>query len=68
MSKPTKRSKKYIDSTVQAALVRHRLGVALAAGCDLIASSAVTGGASERNLGRLGFQPVLQVTTWRRGE
>lgn len=53
---------------VQAALVRHRLGVALAAGCDIIASSAVTGGASERNLGRLGFQPVLQVTTWRRGE
>lgn len=40
---------------VQAALVAHRLSEAADAGCDVAISSAVPGGASERNLMRLGF-------------
>ncbi len=41
---------------VQAALVRHRIEVAVAEGADLIASSAVPDGASARNLTRHGFE------------
>jgi GNAT superfamily N-acetyltransferase len=51
---------------VQAALVRHRIEVALDSGCDLITTSTAVGGASERNVGRLGFEPVLTITTWGR--
>lgn len=40
---------------VQGALIRHRLAIAEDAGCDLVASSAVVGGDSERNLLRHGF-------------
>jgi GNAT superfamily N-acetyltransferase len=49
---------------VQAALVRHRIEVALDAGCDLITSSAASGSASERNLQRLGFVAVTTITTF----
>ena len=48
---------------VQRALVHHRLGLAVAAGCDLATSSVVPGGASERNLARLGFTPLYTRPT-----
>ncbi len=40
---------------VQSALIRHRLGLVHAAGCDLVTSSTRPGSASERNLLRHGF-------------
>ncbi|HWL43779.1 MAG TPA: GNAT family N-acetyltransferase [Ilumatobacter sp.] len=43
---------------VQSTLVTERLAIAYRAGCDLAATSAVTGGDSERNLERLGFTPT----------
>ena len=43
---------------VHAAMVRHRLGYAYDNGCDLAAATALTDGASARNLVRLGFQLV----------
>lgn len=49
---------------VQTALIRHRLRVAAASGCDLATSSAATGGASERNLLRHGFERVFTVEHW----
>lgn len=49
---------------VQAAMLRHRLALAVARGCDLAASTTVVGGASERNLVRHGFIPGFSVTTW----
>lgn len=51
---------------VQAALVRHRIEVAIESGCDLIASSAASGGASQRNLQRLGFVPQATISTYTR--
>ena len=51
---------------VQRSLVAERLRLAAAAGCELAASSAVTGGASERNLLRLGFTHQYTKTTWTR--
>lgn len=41
---------------VQSALIHHRITVATRAGCDLIAASAESGSASERNLIRHGFR------------
>ncbi len=52
---------------VQRALVAERLRLAREAGCDLAASSAVSGGPSERNLIRLGFVPQYVKATWARG-
>ena len=49
---------------VQSALIRHRLDVARAAGCELATSSARTGGASERNLARHGFTSTHVRQTW----
>lgn len=49
---------------VQRALVAHRIVRARAIGCDLVTSSAHEGGASERNLRRLGFVPITTITTW----
>jgi GNAT superfamily N-acetyltransferase len=40
---------------VQGALVRHRMGVAQALGCDLAVVTAMPAGDSARNLARLGF-------------
>ena len=40
---------------VQGALVRHRMAVAAAAGCDLAVVTAMPAGDSARNLARLGF-------------
>jgi GNAT superfamily N-acetyltransferase len=40
---------------VQGALLRHRIDVAMAQGCDLVAASALPGGRSARNLERHGF-------------
>lgn len=42
---------------VQGALIRHRLRMAREAGCRSAISTAVVGGASERNLRRHGFRP-----------
>ncbi len=53
---------------VQRALVAQRIRMASDAGCDLVASSAVVGGASERNLLRLGFTSQYVKTTWTRTE
>jgi len=43
---------------IQSALLLHRIAVAAAAGCELVAATAVTNGGSARNLGRLGFSHV----------
>ena len=51
---------------VQRALVRRRIRLALEAGCTTAAVSAVAGGASERNLVRLGFSPVSTKATFTR--
>lgn len=51
---------------VQTALVAARLEMAIDHGCDLIVSTAATGGASERNLRRLGFEPLSPLKTYRR--
>lgn len=48
---------------VQAALVRHRLALGRAAGCDVAVATTARGGASERNLLRLGFDHWFDVTT-----
>jgi GNAT superfamily N-acetyltransferase len=48
---------------VQSALIRHRLAIAHAAGCDLATSTAVPGSDSERNLIRHGFEPWFALTT-----
>ncbi|MCP4960898.1 MAG: hypothetical protein GY925_16730 [Actinomycetia bacterium] len=49
---------------VQAALIDYRLELAARHGCDLAATSAVTGGPSERNLIRHGFTPLFVVETY----
>ena len=49
---------------IQTALIRHRLRVAAASGCDLATSTAVPGDVSERNLLRQGFRCVFTVETW----
>ena len=46
---------------VQAALVAHRLRLAMDAGCDLAMSSTVPASASERNLARAGFRPLYET-------
>ena len=49
---------------VQTTLIRHRLRVAAASGCDLATSVAVPGGASERNLLRHGFERRFTIEHW----
>lgn len=49
---------------VQAAMLRHRLAFAVERGCTLAAATAVTGGASERNLVRHGFERRFVIETW----
>ena len=49
---------------VQAALILHRLGRAKSAGCTIATSTAVVGGASERNVQRFGFRPIHVKQTW----
>jgi len=51
---------------VQRALVAERLRLALTDGCDLAVCSAVSGGASERNVLRLGFVHRYVKSTWTR--
>lgn len=46
---------------VQAALVRYRLTEARRLGCDLAVTTAARGGASERNLRRHGFDPIITI-------
>jgi GNAT superfamily N-acetyltransferase len=48
---------------VQAALIAHRLRLALAAGCDLAISSTNPANVSERNLHRAGFRPLFETVT-----
>lgn len=50
---------------VQAALIRHRLDHAARLGCDLAAATASAGGASERNLRRHGFEPLVVIRSFR---
>jgi GNAT superfamily N-acetyltransferase len=49
---------------VQAALILHRLARAKAAGCTIATSTAVVGGASERNVQRFGFRPTHVKQQW----
>jgi len=49
---------------VQAALLRYRIDLATRHGCDLIATTASSGGASERNLRRHGFVPQFAIQTY----
>lgn len=49
---------------VQTSLIRHRLRVAAASGCDLVTSIAVPDGSSERNLLRHGFQRAFPIEQW----
>jgi GNAT superfamily N-acetyltransferase len=51
---------------VQTTLVAARLELAIDHGCDLIVATAATGGASERNLRRLGFEPLSPLRTYQR--
>jgi GNAT superfamily N-acetyltransferase len=51
---------------VQTALVAARIELAIGHGCDLVVSTAATGGASERNLRRLGFEPLSPLKTYQR--
>jgi GNAT superfamily N-acetyltransferase len=48
---------------VQAALICHRLRMAVDAGCDYAVSSSVPANASERNLARAGFRPLYETVT-----
>lgn len=48
---------------VQAELIRYRLQSARSQGCELVTTTAATGGASERNLIRHGFEPWFTITT-----
>ena len=50
---------------VQAALIHHRLGVALGRDCRIATTRAVLDGASARNLERHGFTPQFVIHTWR---
>lgn len=49
---------------VQTTLIRHRLRIAAASGCDLATSMAAPGSVSERNLLRHGFERVFTVERW----
>lgn len=49
---------------VQTALIRHRLRVAAASGCDLATSIAVPDSPSERNLLRHGFEQLFRIEHW----
>jgi GNAT superfamily N-acetyltransferase len=49
---------------VQTALIRHRLRVAAAAGCDVASSIAVPDGPSERNLVRHGLARTITIEHW----
>ncbi len=49
---------------VQTTLIRHRLRVAAAYGCDLATSVAVPDSRSERNLVREGFERVFTIERW----
>lgn len=51
---------------VQTALIRHRLRVAAASGCDLATSIAAPDSPSERNLLRQGFEPLFRIEHWMR--
>lgn len=49
---------------VQTALIRHRLRVAAATGCDIATSIAVPESPSERNLVRHGFRRLCRIEHW----
>ena len=49
---------------VQTTLIRHRLRVAAASGCDIATAVAAPGSISERNLLRHGFERVFTVEHW----
>lgn len=49
---------------VQTTLIRHRLRIAAASGCDLATSSAAPRGVSERNLLRHGFERTFTIEHW----
>lgn len=49
---------------VHTTLIRHRLRIAAASGCDLATSVAAPDGTSERNLVRHGFERVFTIEHW----
>ena len=49
---------------VQSALVRHRMAVAAAAGCDLVVGHATVGGASHRTMERCGLRLAYTKAIW----
>ncbi len=51
---------------VQTELVEYRLALAHARGCDMAASSTAEGSNSERNLVRLGFEPLHTKVAWQK--
>lgn len=53
---------------VQSSLIRHRLRVAAASGCDLATSIVRPDSASERNLLRHGFEQLFPIELWVRRE
>lgn len=53
---------------VQAALIRHRLRLAHAAGCDVVTTMVRPNGESERNLRRHGFEPWFAISVLTRSD
>jgi GNAT superfamily N-acetyltransferase len=51
---------------VQGALVRHRIDVAVRAGCDLIVGHTAVGGASHRTMERCGLRLAYTKAIWSR--
>jgi len=49
---------------LQSALISRRVADAVAAGCDLVLSTAVPESQSEGNLRRLGFEVAYRQTIW----
>ena len=55
-------------SGVQTALIRHRLGLAVEAGCDLVGATASVGATSSRVLERCGFSLAQEQWVVQRGQ
>ncbi len=58
----------YRNRGVQTALIAARMADALASGCELVASQAQFGSASQRNLERAGLRVAYTKAVWRLGE
>jgi hypothetical protein len=58
----------YRNRGVQTALIAARIADAVGSGCDLVASQAQFGSASQRNLERAGLRVAYTKAVWRLGE